>query len=48
MDVIGLQGYENIRFQLRISDFVFFSFLHKFIVECILKAKKIVLNNFKI
>lgn len=23
MDVIGLQGYENIRLQLRISDFFF-------------------------
>lgn len=33
-----IKGYENIRLQLRICDI----FLHKFIVECILKAKKIV------
>lgn len=43
MSVQGCEGYENIRLQLCIGDFPIF-FLHKFIVECILKAKEIVLT----
>lgn len=43
MDLQCCEGNENIRLQLCIGDFLIF-FLHKFIVECILKAKEIVLT----